>query len=412
MLMVRADGSHVQRRGRCAVRGPLAGIRVIDVTSMVSGPAATMLLGDQGADVIKVERPQKGDFTRSFGARRSGFSPIYLTTNRNKRSIALNLKSDGGRELLKKLVAGADVFVQNFRPGTVERMGIGEDVLRRVKPDLVYVSISGFGERGPYANQRVYDPIIQALSGLASIQGGGGGARPRMVRTIVPDKLTAVTAAQAITAALLARSRTGIGQHVQLAMLDAMVSFLWPEGMARYTLRGENAPAARPLEARDLVFETTDGYITVGVNSDAEWLGLTRALERPEWLEDPRFATSTGRVEHADVRLEMTAEVIATRSSADWLERLRAEDVPCAPILSPEELLEDPQIAANELVVESAHPYAGPMRQTRPAARFDRTPAEIRRPAPDLGEHTDEILAEIGLGELEIEAARRTGDAA
>lgn len=392
--------------------GPLEGYRIIDLTSMISGPVATMLLGDQGADVVKVEPPAGGDLVRSFGARRPGFPAIFLTTNRNKRSIVLNLKSEGGRDLLKKLVAGADVFVQNFRPGAVERMGIDEEVLRRLNPGLVYVSISGFGEKGPYASQRVYDPVIQALSGLASIQGGAEGARPRMVRTIVPDKLTAVTAAQAITAALLARERTGIGQHVRLSMLDAMVSFLWPEGMARYTFRGENKGTTRPVEARDLVFETTDGYITVGVNSDAEWLGLTRALERPEWLEDPRLKTPTGRVKHADVRLEMTAEVIATRSSAAWLERLLAEQVPCAPILSREELLDDPQIAANELIVESVHPHAGPMRQTRPAARFDRTPAEIRRPAPDLGEHTEEILTEIGLTEEEIEMARRAGDTA
>ncbi len=392
--------------------GPLDGIRVIDVTSMISGPAATMLLGDQGADVIKVEAPPRGDFVRSGSPKRRGFPAIYLTTNRNKRSIVLNLKSDAGRELLKRLVASADVFVQNFRPGTVERMGIGEKDLRRVKSDLIYVSISGFGEKGPYADQRVYDPVIQALSGLATIQSGRSGARPRMVRTIVPDKLTAVTAAQAITAALVAKQRNGVGQHIRLAMLDAMVSFLWPEGMARHTLLREGAGRARPTEARDLVFETIDGYITVAVNSDSEWLGLTRALERPEWLDDPRFQTGAGRFTNVAARLELTAEVIATRSSADWLERLRAEQVPCAPILTQEELLHDPQIAANELIVESEHPHAGPMRQARPAARFDKTPAEIRLPAPDLGEHTHEILTEIGLSPAEIDAACSTGDAA
>ena len=392
--------------------GPLEGTRVIDVTSMISGPVATMLLGDQGADVIKVEPPPKGDFVRSAGAKRRGFPAIYLTTNRNKRSIVLNLKSGAGRELLKRLVASADVFVQNFRPGTVERMGIGEEDLRRVKPDLIYVSISGFGEKGPYADQRVYDPVIQALSGLATIQSGKSGARPRMVRTIVPDKLTAVTAAQAITAALVAKQRNGVGQHIRLAMLDAMVSFLWPEGMARHTLLREGAGRARPTEARDLVFETIDGYITVAVNSDSEWQGLTRALERPEWLDDPRFQSGAGRFTNAAERLELTAEVIATRSTADWLERLRAEQVPCAPILTQEELLLDPQIAANELIVESEHPHAGPMRQARPAARFDVTPAEIRLPAPDLGEHTHEILTEIGLSPAEIDVACRTGIAA
>ena len=385
--------------------GPLAGYRIIDVTQMLSGPMATMMLADQGADVIKVEPPSTGDLTRALGGGSRGMAPTFATINRNKRSVVLNLKDRRGIELLERLVAGADLFVQNFRPGVADRMGIGEAALRRIKPNLVYVSISGFGESGPYVHKRVYDPVIQALSGLASIQGDPVTGRPRMIRLIVPDKVTALTAAQAMTAALLARERTGEGQHVRLAMLDAVIAFLWPEGMARHTFIGSAPVVVRP-DARDLVFETADGYITVGAVSDTEWVGLTRALGHPEWLDDPRFRTPAGRVKHADARLELTAEVLKTRTSAEWLARLEAEDVPCAPVLSRAEVIADAQVAANELIVESDHPQAGRMRQPRPAARFERTPAEIRSPAPLLGEHTDAVLAELGISPEQLAVLR------
>ena len=388
--------------------GPLAGYRIIDVTQMLSGPMATMMLADQGADVIKVEPPSTGDLTRALGGGSRGMAPTFATINRNKRSVALNLKDRRGIELLERLVAGADLFVQNFRPGVADRMGIGEAALRRIKPNLVYVSISGFGESGPYVHKRVYDPVIQALSGLASIQGDPVTGRPRMIRLIVPDKVTALTAAQAMTAALLARERTGEGQHVRLAMLDAVIAFLWPEGMARHTFIGSAPVVVRP-DARDLVFETADGYLTVGAVSDAEWAGLTRALGHPEWLDDPRFQTPAGRVKYADARLELTAEVLKTRTSAEWLARLEAEDVPCAPVLSREEVIADAQVAANELIVESDHPQAGRMRQPRPAARFERTPAEIRSPAPLLGEHTDAVLTELGISPEQLAALHAAG---
>jgi crotonobetainyl-CoA:carnitine CoA-transferase CaiB-like acyl-CoA transferase len=375
--------------------GPLAGYRIIDVTQMISGPMATMLLADQGADVIKVEPPGTGDLTRALGGPR-GLAPTFTIVNRNKRSVVINLKNRRGIELLERLVASADLFVQNFRPGVAEHMGIGEVALRRIKPNLVYVSISGFGETGPYVHKRVYDPVIQALSGLATIQGDPTTGRPRMMRLIVPDKVTALTAAQAMTAALLARERTGQGQHVRLAMLDAVISFLWPEQMVAHTFMRKEGVVTRS-HVRDLVFETADGYITVGAVSDAEWTGLTRAVERPEWLDDPRFKTPAGRVKHADTRLELTAEVLKTRTSAEWLARLDAEQVPCAPILSRADILTDPQVAANGLIIESEHPHAGRMRQPRPAARFDGTPAELRSPAPLLGEHTDAVLAEVGM---------------
>jgi len=388
--------------------GPLEGTRIVDLSAMISGPLATMWLGDQGADVVKVEPPGTGDLVRALGAARGGMAATFATSNRNKRSVVLDLKRAEGRRLLLRLVERADVFVQNFRPGTAERLGLSYDALRAVRPDLVYVSIHGFGETGPYARKRVYDPLVQALSGLAAVQADRDTARPRMVRLIVPDKVTALTAAQAITAALLARERTGRGQHLRLSMLDATVAFLWPEGMASHTWVGRGS-ASRPRLAQDLIFETADGYLTAGAVSDAEWAGLARALGHPEWTDDPRFATPDARVKHVDARLALTAEVLRTRPTAEWLARLDAEEVPCAPVLTRDEVIRHPQIEANELLVESVHPHAGPMREPRPAARFEETPASLRRPAPALGEHTDEVLREIGVEADELARLRAEG---
>lgn len=376
--------------------GPLAGTRIVDLTAMISGPVATMLLADQGADVIKVE-PPAGDLVRSMGAGQSGISPTFLSSNRGKRSLVLDLKSPRGIELLKELVKTADVFVQNFRPGAVERMGISEAVLRDIKPDLIYVSISGFGETGPYAHKRVYDPVIQALSGLASIQADRDTGRPRMVRTIVPDKLTAMTAAQAITAALFSRLQTGKGQHIRLSMLDAMIAFLWPEGLVQLTNPGHEDKGSRSQLAQDLVFETSDGYMTAGAVSDAEWRGMCEAFDRPEWLTDERFDTAYKRVVNVVDRLEATQEVLRTRPTGEWLEILDRHGVPCAPILTRANLLDHPQIIENKIVEMLDSPDGRQVRQPRPAAQFSETPARITSFAPALGEHTTEILAELGV---------------
>lgn len=376
--------------------GPLAGVRIVDLTSMISGPVATMMLADQGADVIKVE-PLDGDLVRNLGPSRNGLTATFLSANRSKRSVALDLKHADGMAALTRLLATADVFVQNFRPGAIERMGLGEAAVRAIRSDVVYVSISGFGETGPYAQKRVYDPVIQALSGLAAIQKDGDSGRPRMVRTIIPDKTTAVTAAQAITAALFARERSGEGQHVRLAMLDTMVAYLWPEGMTGYTFVGREVTGSRAQLAQDLIFQTRDGYITTGAVSDVEWQGMCRALEHNEWLDDPRFRNPQDRVVNVRERLALMAEALTHRPSDEWLERLDAEGVPCAPVLERHEVFTHEQARINETVSEYDHPAAGRIRQPRPAARFDRTPAEIRRPAPLLGEHTREVLAEVGV---------------
>ena len=384
--------------------GPLAGIRVLDLTSVVSGPLATMFLADQGAEVIKIE-PLGGDITRHSrqSVSASGeFSALFVSTNRGKRSLSLDLKRPEAGMIMRKLAARADVLVQNFRPGTMERLGLGEPTLRASNPRLIYVSISGVGESGPYAGKRVYDPIIQGLSGFADIQSDPKTRRPRMIRTIVADKTTAIFAAQAVTAALFARERTGAGQHIRLAMLDTMIAYLWPEAMTQYTVVGREATTADPTARPELIFETADGYITVGTISDSEWRGFCAASQRPDLAEDPRFSTPGGRAVYATERILLMAEIIKEHPTVDWLQRLDTNDVPSAPVLRRGEVIANEQVVARELIAEFDHPDIGRVRQPKPAARFDRTPAAIQGPAPRIGEHSAVILAELGLDAPEI----------
>src|SRR5437660_2929394 len=389
--------------------GPLRGYRVVDLTSNVAGPLGTMILGDQGADIIKVEAPDGGDHTRAGGNRRAGFTSSFLNNNRNKRSIVLDLKTAPGLRALMRLVAGADVFVQNFRPGVAERLGAGEEPVRAVSPKIVYVSISGFGETGPYAEKPAYDPVIQGFTGLTTIQAGSDEARPRLLRTILPDKLTAITASQAITAALLARARTGEGQHVRLSMLEAVVAFLWSSDMSGQTFVGEEPTEQEAASSIDLIYETSDGYITAAVVTDKQWQGLTRALDKPEWLEDERFKTPSLRAQNIEARLQMTQDVLIGRPSAEWLDKLTAADVPCGPVLTRSEMIRHPHVHALELLEEYAHPKAGRLRQSRAAARFSKTPPSIRRGAPALGEDTEAVLAELGYSAADIAGLRDGG---
>ena len=392
--------------------GPLDGIKIIDLTSMVSGPLATMILADQGAEVIKVEAPAGGDSARQVATRRAAFAASFLNNNRNKRSIVLNLKSEAGVAALKRLVADADVFIQNFRPGVMKRLGLDEAILRALNPGLVYVSIAGFGFEGPYAEKPVFDPLIQSLTGLTTVQAGSDEARPRLVRTILPDKLTGFTAAQAVCAALLAKARTGEGQHVRLSMLDSVLAFLWSSDMGGHTFVGDELEREEAQSFIDLIYETADGYMSVAVMRHKEWVGLARAVGRPEWIEDPRFQDSIGLDTHKSARLEMTQEALLGRSTAEWIERLEAEDVPCAPVLTRREAIRHPQVQANGIIVESDHPEAGRLRQARTPAEFLGTPAEQRYGAPRLGANTREVLAEAGFTGGEIATLLESGAAA
>jgi len=389
--------------------GPLAGYRVIELTNMLTGPWATSLLGDQGADVIKIEVPGIGDHTRSVGARRGGLSVNFLNINRSKRSITLNLKNNDATDILKRLATTADVFIQNFRPGVVERLGISEPEIRRVSPEIIYLSMSGFGEKGPLSAKPVYDPIIQAISGLTTIQAGSDSARPRLVRTILPDKLTAIVASQAVTAALLARERNGKGQHIRLSMLDSILNFLWASDMGGQTYVDEPVGDQEAASFIDLIYETRDGYMTISTMGDKEWAALARAVEQPELLDDSRFKSASLRDHNVDARLELVQSILITRTTQEWITLFEREEVPCAPALTRNEVIKHPQIVASEILIETDHPVAGRLRQTRTPARFEGTPTEIQRGAPRLGEHNLEILTELGFDETEIDALRANG---
>ena len=387
---------------------PLDGIRVIDFTSVVAGPYAAMILGDQGADVIKVEAPRRRDFARGSGAGAKQLNPVLLNNNRNKRSFCVDAGNAAGRDALLRLAATADVFVQNFRPGVMARLGLDEPDLRQVREDIIYVSMSGFGESGPYAHKPVYDPLIQALSGLASVQGGADDNRPRLIRTILPDKLTGITSAQAISSALFARERTGQGQHVRLSMLDAVVAFMWSSDMGGQTYLDREVSPQGAATIIDLIYDTATGHITVSTMTDDQWQGFCRAASRPDLLADERFKTVGGRHRYGDERLGLMQEALLTKPAEEWLRLLDAEGVPCAPVLTRSQAIEHPQLLASGIMVETEHPHAGRLRQARNAARFE-TPFEVRRGAPLLGEHTRELLDELGYSAAEVDALGAQG---
>ena len=385
--------------------GPLHGVRVLDLTAVVSGPYATMFLADQGADVLKIE-PIGGDGTRRSRTlidAAGEFSALFVSCNRGKRSLSIDIKSETGREVLAKLASQADVLVQNFRPGTMERLGLGQKELREKYPRLIYVSISGVGDSGPYVKKRVYDPIIQGLSGFADIQSQPVTNRPQMIRTIVCDKTTSVFTAQAVSSALYAREKTGKGDHIQVAMLDTMISYLWPEGMMQYTVVGTEAAAADPNDRPDLVFKTLDGYITAGTISDSEWQGFCKASGDPELVKDERFATPSARFINATARINKMQEYIIQRTTAEWLERLDAADVPCSPILRRGEIINNDQVVARGLIEEFDQPTVGRVRQPKPAAIFEVNKAAIGGPAPRVGEYSRDVLRELGYADAAID---------
>ena len=382
--------------------GPLDGIRVIDFTNVVAGPYAAMILADQGADVIKIEGPRRRDFARGAGEGASQLNSVFLNNNRNKRSLSVDATTDAGREILLRLAATADVFVQNYRPGVMTRLGIDEPALRAVNERIVYVSMSGFGESGPFAHKPVYDPLIQALSGLTTVQAGSDDERPKLIRTILPDKLTGMTAAQAISSALVARERTGEGQHIRLSMLDSVVAFMWSSDMGEQTFLDREVSAQAAATIIDLIYETKTGYITISTMTNDQWAGFCRAAGQPELIADPRFRSAGARHRNADERLALIQEVLLTRTADEWLEALDAEGVPCAPVLTRSQAVEHPQLQASGILVESEHAHAGRLRQARNAAVFEGAPMQIRHGAPLLGEHTGEVLSELGYSKTEV----------
>ena len=383
-------------------KGPLTGIKVIDLTAMVSGPVATMMLGDQGADVIKIE-PLSGELMRSVGAPNNGMTTSFLCSNRSKRSLTINLKEIEGIKIIKKLIKNADVIVQNFRPGTMKRMGLSYEEVKKINSNIIYTSISGFGDKGPYSKQRVYDPIIQALSGLADIQRDQETKFPKMVRTIIPDKTTGMAAAQAISSALFYRERYGKGQHIKLAMLDVMIAYLWPEGSSSLSFVGKESDPSSGQMGLDLVFKTNDKkFITAGAVTDKEWLGMCNAFDRKDLLVDPRFNTPRSRFDNKTERRLIVAQEIKKHNANDILQKLATNEVPSAPILNREELLENEQVLQNKIIEFHDSNIFGKIRSPRPAPIYSESPLSGEQLAPLLGENSIEILKELNYSDDEI----------
>ena len=380
--------------------GSLDGIRILDLTTIYSGPIAASILGDQGADVVKVESPQ-GDFMRHPGmSQRNGVGGAFAMMNRNKRSIVIDLGTDDGKGVFKRLVESADVVMENYRPGVVERLGIGYETLKAINPRLVFASINGVGHTGPYAGRRVYDAIVQSISGIGSLQADPASERPLLINSLICDKITSMTAAQAIASALVARERSGVGQRVDVAMLDAALFFLWPDNMLNYTFVGDEEPHSGRRSHEGMVRKTRDGYICTMPVQAAEWHGLFRALELPNLFEDERFRTQAGL--DSERFQEALDAAYACFDTDELATRLEQQQVPFAKINPRDDVVDDPQVRAMAALWEFEHPIAGAMRQARPPAQFGETPAEIFRCSPELGEHTREVLGEAGYTAAEI----------
>ena len=385
--------------GQPRATGPLAGITIVEWGTNFAAPLATMTLADQGASVIKIEAPG-GDATRHATAHRNGvkgLSASFVVANRNKRSIALDMKKPEAIAVAMAIIARADVFVQNFRPGVVERLGLGYDAIRAIKPDIIYVSVSGFGATGPYRRQRVFDPVVQAVSGMMASQADPETGFPSQMRSSVADKVTALVVSQAITAALLHHARSGEGQEVEVDMLSAALSFNWTSAMLNQTWIGDDVTLGANLRELRSVYQTRDGYICAMGISNADWAAMAQALGRPELVKDPRFLESFDRLKNSKAIWEELGPTFRTRPSAEWLKLLADCDAVFAPVNGPDTIMDDPQVLASNLVIESEHPVAGRYRMTAHPSRFGGTPATSLDHPPLLGEHSDQILEEIGL---------------
>jgi crotonobetainyl-CoA:carnitine CoA-transferase CaiB-like acyl-CoA transferase len=384
---------------------PLADLKVIDLSHVMAGPTCSMLLADMGADVIKVEKIPGGDDVRfSVPPDIAGESAAFLMMNRNKRGIALDLKTESGRAVLSRLLARADVLLENYRPGTMERMGFGYDALRRLNPRLIYCSVTGFGRTGPYADRGGFDLIAQGMSGLMSITGEGPGRPPMKLGAPVTDITAGILACAGILAALHHRASTGQGQIVDTSLFEAgIIHTYWQSAICFATGQPPGPMGTRhPLNAPYQAFPTSDGWLTVGAANQANWLRLVAALEAPSLGDDPRFASNADRMRHLSALEAALTPLFKRHTSADWLRIFEAAGVPAGPVLDIAQMHADPQALARGMIVETAHPTAGNVKAIGLPLKFSATPGGVRRAAPLFGQHTREVLLEHGFSDAEI----------
>ncbi|MFP6730173.1 MAG: CaiB/BaiF CoA-transferase family protein [Alphaproteobacteria bacterium] len=389
-----------------ARRGPLAGLKVIELAHVLAGPACGLMLADMGADVIKVEKAPDGDDTRRMAPPRIGDeSAAYLMMNRNKRGIVIDLKTEGGKAVLLRMLESADVLIENYRKGTMEKLGLGYDRLKESNPALICCSISGFGRTGPYADRGGFDLIAQGMSGLMSITGEGPGRPPVKVGASVTDITAGILAAMGVLAAVIERGRTGLGQVVDTSLFEAgIVHTYWQSAICLASGQSPGAMgSAHPLNAPYQAFETADGWINIGAANQNNWLRLVEAIGHPELAKDDRFLENPDRVVNREALELVLNNICKTRVTADWLSRLTEAGVPVGPVLSIAEMHANPQTLARKMVVETDHSVLGPVKSLGLPVKFSRTPGAIDRPAPLLGEHARQILREYGYDTDEIE---------
>ena len=386
---------------------PLEGIKVIEFSTMITASLATMMMAEQGADVIKVEPIEMGDPLRYFGTSKGGSSGLFANCNRGKQSIRINLKTAQGRDIVAKLVAKADVLINNFRPDVMDNLGFGSELMRSTNKRLVYVAISGFGTVGPMRNAPAYDPVIQAKAGIASLQ---GQQSPTFMRTLMCDKITAYTASQATTAALFQRERCGMGQHIDISMLDASMSFIFPDGYMNHTLLDDDIEQ-KPLLADQLYnpIITANGALTVSAATQKQRSGLFSAMGQGTLIADPRFNSIDTVTANLAAYQQIIADAFVVLDTDDAIKRLEENDVPCAKCLTADEVIDDSQLAATQSFTVIEHPKMGKMRVMLPAAKFQGLRARPGSLSPSHGEHTLEVLASIGISHDTIEELRTAG---